>query len=233
MGRAILDPKIMAKIAERSGRKNPSSVSVMISQKASKLGISSEAALIIIAKKHGIGTSVYQRSLDPAKQAEVRAAISTQLPATATVSVSRRPSLPSRSASKADLWTYVHAGRLQELRLIKSADFDLVKLIRLCEELSLAFSRKSYLSTIFLVRAVIDHVPPIFQAATFTEIVNNYRGSRSFKESMKNLESSSRKIADQYLHGQIRNSEVLPNENQVDFSNDIDVLLAEIYRILK
>jgi hypothetical protein len=35
------------------------------------------------------------------------------------------------------------------------------------------------------------------------------------------------------LHYQIRKSETLPNETQIGFSNDIDVLLSEIVRILK
>ena len=49
----------------------------MVSRKASKLGISSEAALIILAKDSGIGTSSFQRKLDPAKQAEIRDALPT------------------------------------------------------------------------------------------------------------------------------------------------------------
>ena len=50
---------------------------------------------------------------------------------------------------------------------------------------------------------------------------------------MENLNNSSRKISDSHLHTQIRKKEVLPNSNQVDFTNDLDVLLAEIYRVLK
>jgi hypothetical protein len=84
-----------------------------------------------------------------------------------------------------------------------------------------------------LTRALLDHVPPIFLCAKFSEVANNYAGSKSFKESMKHLENSSRKIADQYLHTQIRQKESLPNITQVSFSNDIDVLLSEICRILK
>jgi len=83
-----------------------------------------------------------------------------------------------------------------------------------------------------LVRAIADHIPPIFEKSTFTEVANNH-GSKSFKESMKNLDNSSRKISDSHLHTQIRKKEVLPNSNQVDFSNDLDVLLGEIYRVLK
>ena len=50
---------------------------------------------------------------------------------------------------------------------------------------------------------------------------------------MVHLDSSSRKIADAFLHTQIRSKEVLPNSTQIDFSNDLDVLLSEIYRTLK
>jgi hypothetical protein len=79
----------------------------------------------------------------------------------------------------------------------------------------------------------LDHVPPIFGCKSFAEVSNNYSGGKSFKESMKRLEDSSRKIADSYLHTQIRKSESLPNPTQVDFSNDLDVLLAEIARTNK
>lgn len=129
--------------------------------------------------------------------------------------------------------TYINLGRIRELRSVRNADFDLTKLIRLCEEINIAFTASAFLSCGMLVRSVIDHIPPIFGVSSFSEVESNYKGSKSFKESMKHLNASSRKIADQYLHGQIRPKEVLPNENQVDFSNDMDVLLAEVYRILK
>jgi hypothetical protein len=50
---------------------------------------------------------------------------------------------------------------------------------------------------------------------------------------MQRLDESSRRIADQHLHCQIRKTEVLPNKTQVDFRNDIDFLLAEVARLLK
>ncbi len=71
----ILDLKLISKLAKANGKRNISAVNVMVSQKAAKLGVSAEAALIILAKEKGIGTSTYQRSLDPAKQAEVRDAL--------------------------------------------------------------------------------------------------------------------------------------------------------------
>jgi hypothetical protein len=72
--RSILDPGLKGKLSSKLG-KPQTTINVMVSQKASKLGISSEAALILLAKQHGIGTLTYQRKLDPAKQAEVRAAL--------------------------------------------------------------------------------------------------------------------------------------------------------------
>ncbi len=86
MGRpAFLDQNLIAKIAAKLG-KEPKAVSNMVSSRAAKHGISSEAALILLAKGSGIGTSTFLRKLDPAKQAEVRGSLSgasSSAPATA------------------------------------------------------------------------------------------------------------------------------------------------------
>jgi uncharacterized protein (TIGR02391 family) len=74
VGRRILDPSLMAKLASKLGRPEKS-IGVTVSKTAHKLGVSSEAALILLAKQHGTGTAVYQRKLDAAKQAEVRDAL--------------------------------------------------------------------------------------------------------------------------------------------------------------
>lgn len=127
---------------------------------------------------------------------------------------------------------YVHENRLDEIRATETDNFDLSKLIRLCEELNSAFQDESHLSTAMLVRAILDHVPPIFGFTTFAEVANNY-GGKSLKKSLQNLQNSSRNIADAHLHEPIRRKESLPNKTQVDFRNDLDVLLGEITRILK
>ena len=75
MGRRILDEKIMDKLAGKLGKSKIADVNVVVSRKASKLGISAEAALVVLAKEYGIGTAIYQRKLDPTKQAEVRSAL--------------------------------------------------------------------------------------------------------------------------------------------------------------
>lgn len=127
---------------------------------------------------------------------------------------------------------FVHSTRIQELKTLTNKDFDLTKLVRLCEELNTVFQNDCYLATALLTRSIIDHVPPIFSKESFKQVASNY-GNQSFKESMSHLDVSSRKIADAHLHTHIRSKENLPNETQVNFSNDLDVLLAEICRLLK
>lgn len=131
------------------------------------------------------------------------------------------------------LKVYIDSKRIAELRTLGTARFDVSKLIRLCEELNLCLNSDCYFSMIMLTRSIIDHVPPIFDCSKFPEVANNYAGPKSFRESMQHLENSSRKIADQHLHCQIRKSETIPTFTQVNFSNDLDVLLAEIVRLLK
>lgn len=79
MRRALLDLKLLDKIGNKLGKKRKN-ISVMVSKRGAKLGISSEAALVILAKEQGIGTAVYQRRLDPSKQAEVRESLPSIFP---------------------------------------------------------------------------------------------------------------------------------------------------------
>jgi hypothetical protein len=127
-------------------------------------------------------------------------------------------------------FVYVDESRIADLRAIESGDFDFRKLIALCEELNQCYRSQCYHAVAALTRALIDHVPPLFGMRSFSEVANNYGGSRSFKASMQQLETAARSVADQHLHTQIRNSEVLPTRVQVDFSQIVDVLLAEIIR---
>jgi hypothetical protein len=68
----ILDERIMTKLARKLGKRELRAVNSIVSARASKKGISSESALVLLAKEHGIGVSTYQRKLDPTKQAEIR-----------------------------------------------------------------------------------------------------------------------------------------------------------------
>lgn len=124
---------------------------------------------------------------------------------------------------------FVDKKRLLELKK-KKGKFDFSRLVQMLIEIDHSFSVGSYISVILLIRAILDHVPPIFNQNSFAGVANNY-GTKSFKDSMLRLETSSRNIADSYLHTRIRSKDSLPNKTQVNFSNDLDVLLAEIIRV--
>lgn len=127
---------------------------------------------------------------------------------------------------------FVNPARLDDLRAVKNSTYDCTRLILMCSELSDCASRGNAHAVIMLLRAIIDHVPPIFGQKSFREVANSYPGPRSFKDAMTNLENFSRKIADLYLHSQIRQSEPLPNMTQVNFSQALDLLLAEVVVLL-
>jgi hypothetical protein len=84
-----------------------------------------------------------------------------------------------------------------------------------------------------LTRAILDHVPPVFEKRNFDGVASQYAWGKSNRDSIRRLAESARSIADSHLHVQIRAEEILPNRTQVDFSSDLDVLLAEIVRILR
>jgi hypothetical protein len=128
---------------------------------------------------------------------------------------------------------YVSLTRLSELRLVSNGKYDLVKLVRLAEELNTAYRNECVISCAMLSRAIVDHVPPIFGAKNFDAVAESYPWSKSNKALIKKLNESMRNIADQHLHGQIREKEVLPSVAQVVFSSELDVLLSEVERILK
>ena len=143
------------------------------------------------------------------------------------------PPLPpddSGSAGSA-IQTYISEVRIGHLSRCDNSDYDLAKLVAITEELNQCWGSQCYHAVAALNRALMDHIPPLFGYDKFSEVANNYSANRSFKECMDRLENAARKIADQHLHTPIRNREALPSRVQVNFSNEIDVLLAEIVRV--
>ena len=105
MARKILDPKLLAKVAA-SKRKPEKYIRETVSKFAQRHGVSSEASLVVIAKQSGIGTAVYQRKLDPPKQAEVRDLLTRSAPERTAIkragkqSTSRAKPVSKRSSLK-------------------------------------------------------------------------------------------------------------------------------------
>lgn len=126
---------------------------------------------------------------------------------------------------------YIESAMILALAELKSEKYDLSKMVKMCKELNDNYSLNNYLACGMLIRAILDHVPPIFDKKTFTEVANNY-GTKSFRDIVLPLEDTARKISDSYLHNPIRKKELLPNKTQVSFQPNMDVLLSEIVRVL-
>ncbi len=92
---------------------------------------------------------------------------------------------------------YVESSTILQLSEIKSENFDLTRLIKLCKELNDNYSLGNYLSCGMILRSILDHVPPVFKMKSFEEVSSNY-GSQSFKDVVKPLQESTKKIVDPY-----------------------------------
>jgi len=125
---------------------------------------------------------------------------------------------------------YIATARLESLRNLHSAQFDLQRLIRICEEINSSWQHSNLIAVGALTRILLDHVPPIFGYETFAQVAAN--APRSSKSVFEVLEQSSRKISDGLIHQVIRKKETLPTDKQVNFSQNVDLLLAEVIRTI-
>jgi len=127
---------------------------------------------------------------------------------------------------------FVDSERMAELRAIPDGEFDLRRLIRMCGEINSAWEAGNLISVGMLSRAIVDHVPPIFGQANFSQVASQ-ASSQSIRGSFQHLHTGLRHIADGALHTHIRRREILPTPTQVDFRQSLDVLLGEIVRLLR
>jgi uncharacterized protein (TIGR02391 family) len=115
----ILDKKIMTKLAKKLGKSSTVDINKMVYGRASRQGISSEAALIQLAREHGIGSATYQGKLDPTKQAEARTNLPILLGAgnhrgTATKPGRKGNILSAKAAYKATIASLIQDDELRE-----------------------------------------------------------------------------------------------------------------------
>lgn len=129
-----------------------------------------------------------------------------------------------RSLPKTDFIGRERIRALEELN--GRSAFDLRKTIAICHELNSAWSADAWFSVAFLTRCLLDHVPPAFGRLTFAEVASQEPG-KSFKEACQALDAMARKIADAHLHSVMKRHDVIPNAQQVNSSQALDVLLAE------
>ena len=127
---------------------------------------------------------------------------------------------------------FISLTAIEELEDVQTTTHDTRKLIRFCEEINSSYNHENLLAVMLLLRALINHVPPIFGFHKFKEVVA--QSSRSLKEIFKPLEEIARDIADHHSHATIRHNEPLPSRSQVDpFKPNVEFLIHELATKLK
>jgi hypothetical protein len=127
---------------------------------------------------------------------------------------------------------YIEKSTLLRLTKIRNKNFDLNRLISFCGELDDNYSLGNYHSCAMLLRAILDHVPPIFGKVSFDDVCAQY-GGKSFKDIMRPLNETAKKIGDDYLHTQINKKVLVATKTQVNFQANLDMLLNEAAAILE
>lgn len=116
---------------------------------------------------------------------------------------------------------------LEKLDQINNDRFDINKLIKFCEELNDNYKRGNYLSCSLLIKAITNHIPPIFGQRTFSQVVS--QSSRSIKNILSKLENGARDVGDFHSHNLIRKKEILPSKNQIEpYKPSFEILLHEV-----
>ena len=134
---------------------------------------------------------------------------------------------PTYGASVKTNVAFLEPSVLSKLRALKSPKFDFTKLVRMCEELNDAYGRANYLSCALLIRAIMNHVPPVFGCQTFAQVTA--QSGRSLKAVFERLEDTARPIADLHTHALIRAKESVPTKHQVEpYKPGFELLIQEV-----
>jgi hypothetical protein len=127
---------------------------------------------------------------------------------------------------------FIDGELLQQVAEIRSSRYDCTRLVSMCRELNSSYAHGNVHAVAMLVRAILDHVPPIFGCEKFSQVAAQVSG-KSLKHSFERLDVQSRKVADKLLHSHIRDREMAPTLTEVAFNSELAQLLSEVCRLLK
>jgi hypothetical protein len=111
----------------------------------------------------------------------------------------------ARQRAQAPAGSYIDAQVIAAITAQQGTDqFDRSKLLRLIGELNDNYARGNSYAVHALLRAILDHIPPLLGCASFAAAVNNYQWSRTDQVYMRKL-LDFKLQADDVLHRQISN----------------------------
>lgn len=143
------------------------------------------------------------------------------------VIVALRDHLAALARANEPVTPFIDPKTLDELRGACRPGLDFGKLVRMCEELNDCYARENYVACALLIRAMMNHVPPVFGFHTFKEVAAH--SGKSAGAAFKLLEGDARIVADLHNHATMRAKEPLPTRAQIEpFQSSFELLLHEI-----
>lgn len=128
--------------------------------------------------------------------------------------------------------SYASLELIKKLELLDQKPLFTRKLTTLLDELNVAYESNMVYACHALLRAVLDHVPPIFGSKDFNAVADNYSWGRTDKAHMKALKDF-RNSADDALHKQIRKTDVLLELQGIPNHRALNVLLNEAVELIE
>jgi hypothetical protein len=110
--------------------------------------------------------------------------------------------------------------------------FNVTKLLKLIDELNDNYVRKNSYASHGLLRAILDHIPPIFGYTSFREVANNHAWGQTDKRYMRRL-ADFRDQADDALHRQISTKPDVLDFDDMLASVHVNRLLQECAELLQ
>lgn len=136
------------------------------------------------------------------------------------------------SAVSASQSSYASLEIIKKLELLNQKPLFTQKLTTLLDELNAAYASNMAYACHALLRAVLDHVPPIFGSKDFNAVADNYSWGRTDKAHMKALKDF-RNSADDALHKQIRKTDILLELQGIPNHRALNVLLSEAVELIE
>lgn len=131
------------------------------------------------------------------------------------------------SAQPAAARSYIHEQIIAAIKgKASTITFNCTKLLSLIEELNDNYGHGNTYASHAVLRAIIDHIPPILGCPDFQAVANNYAWGRTDKQYMKRLQEF-RNQADDALHRQISSKADLLDFDDMPSSVYVDRLLQE------
>lgn len=129
--------------------------------------------------------------------------------------------------------SYIDAGLIDDLEKAGAeSTWDVKKLVAILRELNSNHAAGNPLSSLALVRAIMDHIPPVFDKDFYSEVANNYSWSKTDKDHAKSL-LPYRPAGDDVMHRQISKEKDLLAMGDLPPRTGLNAVLRGVLVLLK